>query len=242
MGKKESTPADDLSTDNLIEPMSIDRIAPFLGEQRPCDKGKKTLVLDLDETLVHSSFQPTTDCQYVIPVTIEGNVYKVYVYRRPGACEFIEHMSQFYEIIVYTASLKIVRFPSLSHVSYADPLLDQMDPKGLIAYRLFRDHCVVSDGVLVKDLGLLGRDLRSVVIIDNAAVSFKFQPRNGIECTPFIDNMADDELGEMTPFLEYLSKKPVGVAGEREYEDVRQFVRMWKDTREAQSQLVVYGH
>ncbi|KAK8814001.1 hypothetical protein WA538_000354, partial [Blastocystis sp. DL] len=231
MGKKESTPADDLSTDNLIEPVSIDRIAPFLGEQRPCDKGKKTLVLDLDETLVHSSFQPTTDCQYVIPVTIEGNVYKVYVYRRPGACEFIEHMSQFYEIIVYTASLKIVRFPSLSHVSYADPLLDQMDPKGLIAYRLFRDHCVVSDGVLVKDLGLLGRDLRSVVIIDNAAVSFKFQPRNGIECTPFIDNMADDELGEMTPFLEYLSKKP----------DVRQFVRMWKDTREAQSQLVVYG-
>ena len=52
----------------------------------------------------------------------------------------------------------------------------------------------------------------------------------------------DDELGEMTPFLEYLSKKPVGVAGERECEDVRQFVRMWKDTREAQSQLVVYGH
>ena len=70
---------------------------------------------------------------------------------------------------------------------------------------------VCSDGVFVKDLGLLGRDLKSVVMIDNAAVSYKFQPKNGIECTPFIDNVNDRELAEMTPFLEYLSKKPVGV-------------------------------
>lgn len=216
MGRGEPVPTDDLSTDSLIETVSREESVPFLGEQRPCDKGKKTLVLDLDETLVHSSFQPTANCQYVIPVTIDGTVYKVYVYRRPGACEFIERMSQFYEIVVYTASLKIVPFWTVTNVSYADPLLDQMDPKGLIAYRLFRDHCVVSDGVLVKDLGLLGRDLRSIVIIDNAAVSFKFQPRNGIECTPFIDNMKDEELSEMTPFLEYLSKKSVGVLRERE--------------------------
>ena len=88
------------------EPMGL---APYLGEQRACDKGKKTLVLDLDETLVHSTFQPTQNCQYIIPVEIEGNVYNVYVYRRPGACEFIQHMSQFYEVIIYTASLKKVR-------------------------------------------------------------------------------------------------------------------------------------
>lgn len=81
---------------------------PFLGPQRACDKGKKTLVLDLDETLVHSTFQPSTDCQYVIPVEIDGGVYNVYVYRRPGALEFIRHMSELYEVIVYTASLKKV--------------------------------------------------------------------------------------------------------------------------------------
>ena len=84
-----------------------------------------------------------------------------------------------------------------------------MDPKGCIAYRLFRNHCVNSDGVFIKDLGLLGRDLSSVVMIDNAAISFKRQPKNGIECIPFIDNFEDNELKEMTPFLEYLSKKPV---------------------------------
>ena len=46
--------------------------SPFLGEQREEDRGKKTLVLDLDETLVHSTFQCVDDCQYVIPVEIEG--------------------------------------------------------------------------------------------------------------------------------------------------------------------------
>ena len=67
----------------------------------------------------------------------------------------------------------------------------------------------------MKDLGLLGRNLDSVVIIDNSAVSFQFQPNNGIECVPFIDDMQDRELIEMIPFLEYLSKKSVG-GGEKE--------------------------
>ena len=68
-------------------------------------------MLDLDETLVHSTFQAVDDCQYVIPVEIEGNTYNVYVYLRPGALEFIEKMSKIYEIVIYTASLRIV--PSL---------------------------------------------------------------------------------------------------------------------------------
>ena len=101
-----SEPLIDSSTDTVL---SIeDPFTPFLGDQRPCDKGKKTLVLDLDETLVHSSFQPTSTCQYIIPVEIEGNVYNVYVNRRPWACEFIEQMSKFYEIVIYTASLQKV--------------------------------------------------------------------------------------------------------------------------------------
>ena len=86
-----------------------------------------------------------------------------------------------------------------------------MDPDHRIAARLFRNHCVNSGGILVKDLGLLGRSLDSVVMIDNSAVSYQFQPMNGIECVPFIDDMSDRELLEMIPFLEYLAKKPVAV-------------------------------
>lgn len=67
----------------------------------------------------------------------------------------------------------------------------------------------------MKDLGLLGRNLDSVVMIDNSAVSFQFQPKNGIECVPFVDDMQDRELFEMIPFLEYLSKQSVGVERKR---------------------------
>ena len=62
-----------------------------------------------------------------------------------------------------------------------------MDPDHHIAYRLFRDHCVSSDGVFVKDLGLLGRDLKSVIMIDNAAASYKNKQKKGIESTPVKD-------------------------------------------------------
>ena len=88
-------------------------MGPFLGEQREQDKGKKTLVLDLDETLVHSTFQEVTNCQYVIPVVIANNTYNVYVYLRPGAIEFINRMSQLYEVVIYTASMSIVRIPQI---------------------------------------------------------------------------------------------------------------------------------
>ena len=103
-----------------------------------------------------------------------------------------------------------------------------MDPNHVISSRLFRDHCVKSDGVFVKDLGLLGRDLSSIVIIDNAAQSFKFQPRNGIECAPFIDDASDTELSDMVPFLEYLaifveSRSCVGCAFV--YQDVERVAR-----------------
>ena len=81
---------------------------PLLKDQDIGNVGKKTLVLDLDETLVHSTFQETDDFDYIIPVEIEGNTYSVYVYIRPGVLEFIERMSSLYEIVVYTASLSIV--------------------------------------------------------------------------------------------------------------------------------------
>jgi hypothetical protein len=46
--------------------------APFIPPLLEGDTGKKTLVLDLDETLVHSSFKPVPNPDYVIPVEIDG--------------------------------------------------------------------------------------------------------------------------------------------------------------------------
>ena len=114
-----NNPDNDMSSPLIssTEPVEEQRVVldgPLLGEQLPQHKGKKTLVLDLDETLVHSTFQETPDADYIIPVTIEGSIYNVYVYVRPGVREFIQHLSELYEVIIYTASLDIVT----PHLSY----------------------------------------------------------------------------------------------------------------------------
>ena len=86
------------------------------------DIGKKTLVLDLDETLVHSSFKPISDPDYIIPVEIEGKIVDVYVLKRPMMDEFLAAVGPNFEVVVFTASLS----------KYADPLLDLLDPRGAV--------------------------------------------------------------------------------------------------------------
>ena len=89
--------------------------------------------------------------------------------------------------------------------------MDLLDEKRVLAARLFRNSCILSDGVYVKDLGLLGREMQNVIMVDNAATSFKYQPSNGIECTCFIDDKNDKELYHMIPFLEFIAEQDVSV-------------------------------
>lgn len=84
-----------------------------------------------------------------------------------------------------------------------------MDREHHIFAKLFRDHCVQADGIFVKDLSLLGRDLSQTIMVDNSAASFQFQPRNGIECTSFIDDKSDKELYYLEQFLTSLANYDV---------------------------------
>lgn len=77
----------------------------------------KTLVLDLDETLVHSSFKQPKKSDIIIPVDIEGRVCNVYVLVRPHCAKFLAEMSKYYEVVIFTASLS----------KYANPLMDILD-------------------------------------------------------------------------------------------------------------------
>jgi RNA polymerase II subunit A small phosphatase-like protein len=81
--------------------------------------GKKTLVLDLDETLVHSSFKKIKHADIKQPIDIDGFIQTVYVNVRPYAEEFILYMSKFYEIIMFTASIS----------KYAQPIFNKLDPQ-----------------------------------------------------------------------------------------------------------------
>ena len=70
-------------------------------------------------------------------------------------------MAPLYEVVIYTASLS----------KYADPLLEKLDKTKAATYRLFREHCIFYNGVFVKDLSRLGRNLKDVIIIDVSLAS-----------------------------------------------------------------------
>lgn len=164
---------------------------PQLPAQAGLCVGRKTLVLDLDETLVHSSFRELSDAAIIIEVQIEGENHKVYVRKRPGVDEFLERMAKLYEIVIYTASMS----------KYASPLLDKLDPSGICHFRLYRAACTKLAAGYVKDLSRLGRDLKNVIIIDNSAVCYSLQPDNAIPIQTWRDDVNDRELLDLIPIL-----------------------------------------
>jgi RNA polymerase II subunit A small phosphatase-like protein len=162
----------------------------------PMTDNKKCLVLDLDETLVHSSFKPIPNPDFVISIELENVIHKVYVRKRPGVDNFLRVVGEKFEVVVFTASL----------AKYADPLLDILDKSKVIKVRLFREACVQHYGNYVKDLTHLGRALEHTVIIDNSPFSYMFQPDNAIPITSWFNDRNDRQLYDLIPFLDTLAQ------------------------------------
>lgn len=99
-------------------------------------------------------------------------------------------------MIVFTAS----------HQCYADVVLDYLDPTNkLIHHRLYRDSCVVTQGIFIKDLRIfLNRNLSDVVIVDNSVYSFAYQVNNGIPIISWFDDRNDTELYNLIDYLNIL--------------------------------------
>ncbi|KAL1923084.1 uncharacterized protein VTP21DRAFT_9460 [Calcarisporiella thermophila] len=179
----------------VVEPESMAEQTWLLRQPDPMDQERKCLVLDLDETLVHSSFKAVQQADFIVPVEIENQIHNVYVIKRPGVDEFMKRMGELYEIVVFTASL----------AKYADPVLDLLDVHKVVRHRLFRESCFQHKGNYVKDLSQLGRDLRNVVIIDNSPVSYLFHPANAVPVSSWFSDPHDTELTDMVAFLEDLA-------------------------------------
>jgi len=169
---------------------------PLLPPQSLELSGKKLLVLDLDETLVHSSFKPIPNPDFIIPVEIEDQIHKVYVLKRPGVDQFLQRVGPLFEVVVFTASL----------AKYADPVLDLLDSTRVVHHRLFREACTNYKGNFVKDMSRLGRDIKKILIIDNSPSSYMFHPENAIPCESWYDDEHDTELLDLLPLLETLTK------------------------------------
>eukprot|EP00538_Stauroneis_constricta_P004822 CAMPEP_0119556168 /NCGR_PEP_ID=MMETSP1352-20130426/8193_1 /TAXON_ID=265584 /ORGANISM="Stauroneis constricta, Strain CCMP1120" /LENGTH=443 /DNA_ID=CAMNT_0007603071 /DNA_START=359 /DNA_END=1690 /DNA_ORIENTATION=- len=163
----------------------------------PKDKNSPpiSLVLDLDETLVHCTVEPVDDADLVFPVVFHGMTYQVHVRLRPHLFTFLEKIKGKFEVIVFTASQKV----------YANELLNLIDPDGkYIQHRLFRESCLAVEGNFLKDLTVLGRDLKKSVLVDNSPHAFGYQVDNGIPIESWFDEPTDTELLKLERFLRSL--------------------------------------
>ena len=162
----------------------------------PKNSNKKTLVLDLDETLVHSQFVPfSIKSDIVFKIELDNQIHDIHVMVRPGVNEFLKRMGKLYEIVIFTASIS----------KYADPLINIIDKSHICSYRLFREHCSMVGITYIKDLKKLGRDLKDIVIVDNSPISYSFNSENGIPILTWFDDKKDKELYNLIPILEFLS-------------------------------------
>mmetsp|Transcript_16376 Transcript_16376/g.29620 ORF Transcript_16376/g.29620 Transcript_16376/m.29620 type:complete len:442 (+) Transcript_16376:6-1331(+) len=181
-----------------VDPQQLNSKKVVLS-RRPGYESMKTVVFDLDETLVHCVDDPTEDADVRLPVTFpNGDVVEAGINIRPYAVEALKAANKEFEVIVFTAS----------HSCYADVVLDYLDPdRLLIHHRFYREHCIVADNVHIKDLRIFAnRRLQDTVLVDNAAYSFGYQIDNGIPIISWHNDSHDKELYNLIEYLHSVAK------------------------------------
>ena len=195
------------------------------GVSEDNNNNHKILVIDLDETLIHTSFQKIEkpDLQILLDSSIsKKNItnknnnngipipkpVEAYIRIRPGVDEFLSQMSKYYDIYVYSASSK----------NYLNTIIKNIDKNNIIKECFCREDCIMyvedceedfdkpnNKYNYIKDLKKINKDLRNIVFIDNNAISFKLQEKNGIPIKSWYDDYEDLELYKLIPILKNLS-------------------------------------
>jgi len=145
---------------------------------------KYSLVLDLDETLIHFKFNHEQNDEGVLKL-------------RPGVFAFLETVREFYEIILFTEASE----------AYTELIMEAFNKKKFFDYKLFRHHTIIIGQDFVKDLQRIGRPLDKVIIIDNIAQNFRMQKANGINIKSFFgEDQNDQALIDLIPILINIAK------------------------------------
>jgi RNA polymerase II subunit A small phosphatase-like protein len=125
---------------------------------------------------------------------------------RPYLYDFLAALEPYYELGIFTCSLP----------EYADIIIDHMKQ---IKFRLYRHHTVRISGEYVKDLSRIGRNLSTLLMIDNIEINYRLQPDNGILIRSWYGDKKDTMLKQISKMLIELAKS--------EPEDIRRsdFIR-----------------
>lgn len=139
---------------------------------------KKTLVIDLDETLIHSLAKGgRMSSGHMVEVKLNTAVgyggttlgpqhpILYYVHKRPHCDDFLRNVCKWYNLVVFTASVQ----------EYADPVIDWLEQeRKYFSGRHYRQHCTYRNGAYIKDLSSIEPDLSKVMILDNSPLSYIF--------------------------------------------------------------------
>ncbi|CDF34102.1 unnamed protein product [Chondrus crispus] len=172
------------------------KLLPDLEPAFPGGPIPRTLVIDLERTLIYSTYSRASGWR---------------VAKRPGAEAFLAYLASFYEIIVFTSALD----------SYAEPILNKLDPNGYITDKLYRAETDYKRGVHIKNLDVLNRDLSRVVVIDHDAKQVGLHPQNAIIVPEWTGDSSDTALLDLIPFLEAMVNDDVA--------DVREELKLLSD-------------
>ncbi|KKK18922.1 hypothetical protein AOCH_005979 [Aspergillus ochraceoroseus] len=172
-------------------PLIPSRLPSYTATGRNPRIPQKTLVLDLDETLIHSLAKGgRMSSGHMVEHPI---LY--YVHKRPHCDEFLRKICKWYKLVIFTASVQ----------EYADPVIDWLEQeRKYFQARYYRQHCTFRNGAYIKDLSSVEPDLSQVMILDNSPVSYIFHEDNAIPIEGWINDPTDNGLLHLIPMLEAL--------------------------------------
>ncbi|PON33379.1 FCP1 domain containing protein [Parasponia andersonii] len=155
----------------------------LLPDLHPMERHVFTLVLDLQETLLYSYWTREKGWQTI---------------KRPGVDAFLEHLAQYFEIVVYSDYSNM----------YVDPVMERLDTKHCVRYRLGKAATLYQNGQHYRDLSKLNRDPGKVIYLSAHARENSLQPENGAVIKPFKLETDDTALLDFIPFLEFVARNP----------------------------------
>ncbi|RDA86175.1 hypothetical protein CP532_3017 [Ophiocordyceps camponoti-leonardi (nom. inval.)] len=186
----------------------IPRRQPSYLNLEPAPAQQKTLILDLDETLIHSmSKGGRMSTGHMVEVRLNtaslgmgaGSAAQhpilYWVNKRPFCDEFLRRVCKWFNLVVFTASVQ----------EYADPVIDWLESeRKFFSARYYRQHCTYRQGAYIKDLSSVEPDLSKVMILDNSPLSYLFHQDNAIPIQGWINDPTDNDLMHLVPMLEGL--------------------------------------